>query len=375
MIDDPDAIRPNTNQQAGALQEIHKMWSIFSIGQHDPISLRAISPKGGKPKLKPINATFTAANYPDVGARKCAFESEALRLNALGYNVYVVMNAIRSDFGGPKSAHTAVRDTDIARRTVLLIDVDRARKADSPASIAELGDAMAVAMAVAKFLTGLGWPPPIRALSGNGFHLYWRLDDLPNDSATGRSIKLLLRALAERFDTSQACIDTSVANASRITKVPGSLARKGVASEGRPYRRAFLVDNHTLRSVTREELTRASSCAQSAKPATSTAPETRRLPSASREPDTPRRRACLTKMLEHISADCDYAPYRDVVWAILSTGWPDAPQVAEQWCMTAPGRFEPESFLQVIECYDPTRSDRPTIGTITHLAREGGWNG
>lgn len=89
--------------------------------------------------------------------------------------------------------------------------------------------------------------------------------------------------------------------------------------------------------------------------------------------DTPRQRALVKDMLNHVSADCSYELYRDIVWAIQSLSWDDSEALAEQWCMTAPDRFEEDNFWTVINSHDPSRS--PTIGTIYHYAREGGWNG
>lgn len=89
--------------------------------------------------------------------------------------------------------------------------------------------------------------------------------------------------------------------------------------------------------------------------------------------DTPRQRAILSEQLKHISADCEYPLYRDIVWAILSLGWHDAPEIALRWCETAPERFDPCDFNNVVSSHNLDRS--PTIGTIFHYARLGGWNG
>lgn len=89
--------------------------------------------------------------------------------------------------------------------------------------------------------------------------------------------------------------------------------------------------------------------------------------------DTPRQRAHVAEMLRHISADCSYELYRDVVWAVLWLGWEDAEDIAEQWCRTAPERFEELDFYNVVNSHDLSRS--PTIGTLYHHARAGGWHG
>lgn len=89
--------------------------------------------------------------------------------------------------------------------------------------------------------------------------------------------------------------------------------------------------------------------------------------------DTPRQRAKLADMLRYVSADCSYEHYRDMVWAILSLGWHDVEHIAEQWCQTAPHRFEDIDFWNIVKSHDSSRT--PTIGTIHHHAKAGGWNG
>lgn len=89
--------------------------------------------------------------------------------------------------------------------------------------------------------------------------------------------------------------------------------------------------------------------------------------------DTPRQRAVVAEMLSHVSADCSYERYRNIVWAILSLGWKDAEDLAEEWCLTAPHRFEDVDFYNVVNSHDHSRT--PTMGTLYHYAREGGWHG
>jgi len=92
-------------------------------------------------------------------------------------------------------------------------------------------------------------------------------------------------------------------------------------------------------------------------------------------PNTPREIARLKDMLNSISANCSYDTYMRVVWGIMSTGWPDAEQIALDWSLTAKHRFEQKTFDDLVKCYDPDRSGTTTMGTIYHLARAGGWRG
>ena len=50
--------------------------------------------------------------------------------------------------------------------------------------------------------------------------------DLPNDAPSATLVENVLKALAEMFDTPAVHIDTGVANASRIIKLPGTMTRK-----------------------------------------------------------------------------------------------------------------------------------------------------
>ena len=216
--------------------EIQKMWRIFSAGKSSIFELRALAPIGIVPKLKPVTKHFRAAAYEDVEVCKRAFEQEALRLNAGGYNIYIVMNPIKTGFTGH-----AAGDADISRRSVLLIDIDRAVKAEVPATDEEVAAAGAMADEVKGYLALHGWVEPNRVMSGNGHHLYYALPDMPNDAQTKGFVQSLLKQLAAEFDNATVKIDTTVFNASRITKVVGTIARKGMASPGRPYRMARML--------------------------------------------------------------------------------------------------------------------------------------
>lgn len=93
------------------------------------------------------------------------------------------------------------------------------------------------------------------------------------------------------------------------------------------------------------------------------------------DPDTPRRRAELNDMLDHLSANCCYETYRDTVWAILSTSWYDAEEIACRWCRSAPALFEQNNFETIVKSYDPHRANKITIGSLVFWARKAGWRG
>ena len=78
-------------------------------------------------------------------------------------------------------------------------------------------------------------------MSGNGYHLYFTLAGLENDDESELLIKEMLETLAEKFDTEEFEIDTVVFDANRITKIIGTVARKGEETPDRPYRTVELI--------------------------------------------------------------------------------------------------------------------------------------
>ena len=104
-------------------------------------------------------------------------------------------------------------------------------------------------------------------------------------------------------------------------------------------------------------------------------PQSSRNPSFPPRPETPRAVATLKEKLEFISADCHYETYRQVVWAILSTLWSCAEDIAREWSKTAPLRFDQNCFDNLVRSFDPGKAKCPTLGSIYHHARSGGWCG
>jgi hypothetical protein len=231
--------------EAEQREEMAKMWNFFHVGQGDPIHQRMIWGKGVPNQRPPKNLTFTAEEFRRVSDRKQAFIDRAIKLNRAGYNIYTCFNPISPDFAGDRLNGLAVKDANIVRRRFLLVDVDRANTG-APATTDELDEVFGVAGQIERdyfFSKGLD---PITVNSGNGAHIYIPID-LPNDEASKLLCQKMLQALAAKYDTPTVKVDTGVYNAGRITKVPGSIARKGLEVEDaayleeRRYRMAYFV--------------------------------------------------------------------------------------------------------------------------------------
>ena len=182
----------------------------------------------------------TDAGYFD-GAHRNQLIEEAVRLNSHGAAVYVTLNPIdpqllaRCANRVQDFAQATVTDNNVLRRQWILIDIDPQRPKDTSATDAQLALALKRAGAVHEFLTGLGWPKPASADSGNGLHFLYRVD-LPNDDPSRELVKHCLEALAARFDDEAVKVDTSVHNAGRIVKLHGTVANKGDHLPAAPWR-------------------------------------------------------------------------------------------------------------------------------------------
>jgi len=152
-------------------------------------------------------------------------------------------------------AQVTTQDAEIVCRRWLLIDFDPTRPAGISATNQEHELALARAASCREWLSGQGWPMPVTADSGNGGHLLYRVN-MANDAASTELIKRVLQALAAKFDDALVTVDQSVFNASRITKVYGTVTRKGDSMPERPHRLARVLWNGqaTYEIVPREQL-------------------------------------------------------------------------------------------------------------------------
>src|SRR5262249_53293484 len=129
---------------------------------------------------------------------------------------------------------------DVPRRLRLLVDVDPVREGTCSATEQEKAAAVTAGSAIRADLQSRGWSGPAVGDSGNGDHSEWAID-LPNDEASTDLVKRALAALAARFNTPAAHVDTKVFDAPRLVKLYGTLAAKGKDTPERPHRYARLV--------------------------------------------------------------------------------------------------------------------------------------
>ena len=161
---------------------------------------------------------------------------------------YFVLNDIRGDCYSREQSEkliakpvSATADGDISWREWLLIDADPRRVSGVSSTGAEKAKALAVTRGIYRYLRNMGFPPPVVADSGNGYHLLYRVN-MKNTAENTELVKRFLQAVDMMFSDDCVEIDTSVFNASRITKLYGTYARKGADTQERPHRQSRLLD-------------------------------------------------------------------------------------------------------------------------------------
>jgi len=214
-------------------------WLRLFVSPGQIVELRALNVKRSYGKPATVSG-FYDSDHLHVAAK------DALKLTNKGMDgkpapgVYFVFNPINPDLLARRAnrceiadAGSLTHDQDITSRRWILIDVDPVRASAISASDEEKACAEDVCLAVYQHLREAGWPKPLIVDSGNGWHLYYRVE-LPVDD--GELVKSVLYYLADKFDTPRAKVDTSVFNPARISKLPGTKGRKGDDIAGRPHR-------------------------------------------------------------------------------------------------------------------------------------------
>jgi hypothetical protein len=133
-------------------------------------------------------------------------------------------------------------NNDIERRRWILIDCDPKRVSKISATEAEKSAALARARLIRADLEKRGMRS-ILADSGNGAHVLVPVD-LPNDADAAKLVENFLKALDFKYSDAAVGVDTTTANAARISKVYGTTARKGESVEeiGRVHRPSAILE-------------------------------------------------------------------------------------------------------------------------------------
>jgi hypothetical protein len=169
----------------------------------------------------------------------------AMELTEHAVGVYFTFNPLKPEILArrPNTVDVAEEgdlagDQHVLCRRFMYVDVDPIRITGIGSTDEEKEEARKVMRSIRHYLRDEGWPEPIQADSGNGWHSFYPVDLPVNDKD---AIKKCLQVLASKFGTDKAKVDQTVFNPARIAKVPGTWARKGGDVPDRPHRQGRLL--------------------------------------------------------------------------------------------------------------------------------------
>lgn len=138
-------------------------------------------------------------------------------------------------------------DADIVSRRWLLIDCDAKRISGISSTNEEHQYAIDKAYKIVSLFKDAGWEEPIIIDSGNGAQLMYKID-MPADD--GGIIKKLIADISKYESDEHVDIDTTVFNAARIWRLPGTMNCKGENAKVRPHRMSHFLQNDTEKMIT-----------------------------------------------------------------------------------------------------------------------------
>lgn len=161
-------------------------------------------------------------------------------------NVYFTLNQVNEGLFSRQQSETFINgantttDNDVDGLKWLFIDLDPKRASGISSSKEELQIAYGLAAKIYEYLKNLGFEEPVKAVSGNGAHLLYRIR-LKNDADNRSLVEKCLKTLAVLFDDEKISVDTANFNPARICKLYGTLAQKGKSTESRPHRMSRII--------------------------------------------------------------------------------------------------------------------------------------
>ena len=203
----------------------------------EPFEIRTISKQGEKnivyhgffTDTEKVVDVLSKHNFPDN----------------INTQIYFTLNSINRDFI-PKNEYNRLfkgrttNDENITAYKILLIDLDTKRETGTSSSSEELEKSHQKAVNVYQTLKEYGFGEPITALSGNGYHLLYKVN-FENTPENAQLVKNFLGTLSRLYSDNMVEIDTTVHNPARICKLYGTIAAKGTPTEERPHRQAKIL--------------------------------------------------------------------------------------------------------------------------------------
>lgn len=311
--------------------------------------LKLVRSGAGVLAFKPVNGKFREIRFKN--------DAEALSFIAVhgaAADTWVSM-ATYSDSSAARTQENA--ETLCA----LWLDIDAHESSDYE-SVAE------VEVALNSFIKHTLLPQPtVIHRTGYGIHAVWALTEVI-PACEWQPVAQKLQELAKRMFLKA---DPITADAARILRVAGTLNFKKPQT---PVLAKFKQQVENLQSF--EELSAAIESALLKLPTLSDLRNTYEVSVVKAKnyghPETRENIALVEALLNSVDPDLEYAQWRNIVWAVASTGWNCAYELASAW--SAQGNsWDASAFNRVWDSFDSTKPIG--FGTLVYHARQAGYLG
>jgi hypothetical protein len=240
LTQDRNKVRPKPITQAiETLKYLHPDGAVFEVCVIGPKTSNSNLWEGRAGGKKPIVA----------GWFKDPVMAAELAVQIVAEGIYTTLNpcqeALLARANHRLKAHAdRTADQNISGIKNFLIDIDPSRPTGISSTGMEHEAALEMARIIQAGLAKEGWPESLVGDSGNGAHLVYPLA-LANTPENVELVKATLLALAQRFQEQLAAagleLDQAVFNPARLTKLYGTMARKGDDTQDRPHRMAQII--------------------------------------------------------------------------------------------------------------------------------------
>lgn len=219
--------------------------------------------------------------------------------------------------------------------------------------------------AVEQFVQTAQLPTPSAFnMTGHGVHALWVLSDsIPRSEWQIAADKLQDLAMRLKLD-----IDPITGDAARILRVAGTVNFRDPKTP-----RACELDINIGNAYDFDVLHESLEAALQRAPMLAKQRAAPLLKTAFRDPESPENVQVVQHMLRAIKPDPDYFNWRDLVWAVASTGWKCSYDLARSWSESG-SKWEESSFNKVWASFRQ-KEGGITFGTLVYHARAAGYTG
>ncbi len=162
-------------------------------------------------------------------------------------NIYITLNCLSSGCYSRtqkdeliEKASPTTSDGDITGYEWIMIDLDPVRTSGVSSSNEQIQKAYLKAQKIFAYFRDRGWNDPVVALSGNGYHLLYKVS-LNINKETTELMKNVLLATNTLFADDEIDVDLKTFNPARVCKLYGTMAQKGSNTEDRPHRMSKII--------------------------------------------------------------------------------------------------------------------------------------